>query len=151
MSKIFIGIIFFVSQFSFSEELSDFEKMLSGFPECNFDGVYIDFDSKLPVHSYFIARNMKPDQVDVEMELFSFKVNEIFYGLRVEEIFLSSNFHGTNGIIFSDSIEIVKDKMRLFLRHGFNKESPNNDFVVPKLERYHLDKGKTILFCEVEY
>ena len=53
MSKIFIGIIFFVSQFSFSEELSDFEKMLSGFPECKFDGVYLDLDKQIPQHKYF--------------------------------------------------------------------------------------------------
>jgi len=42
--KFFIVFILFISHFSFSKELSDFEKMLVGFPDCKFNKVYYDFE-----------------------------------------------------------------------------------------------------------
>ena len=58
--KIIIGCLIIFSHLTLSKELSDFEEMLSGFPECKFNGVYLGLDRQISQNKYFIDRNMKP-------------------------------------------------------------------------------------------
>lgn len=43
-----------------NKKLSDFEKMLEGFAECKFNGMYVDYNTHEPKNDFFIKRNAKP-------------------------------------------------------------------------------------------
>ena len=149
--KLLIFFVLFASSFSFSKDVSDFEKMLSGFPECKFDGVYLDFDSKVPQHKYFSDRKMMPKQI--ENYLAVFEINEFFYGLSVSEIYIPADTLSVVAIVIDAPIARVEEKLKSVLVNGYNINVPAGSevsIVYPSLVRDKSNPEKTILFCDAE-
>ncbi len=148
--KFLIVILLFVSNLSFSKELSDFEKMLSGFPECRFDGLYVDSKSRVPAHNYL--KIIDPYFVDEEFGIFYYKVDETFYGLSVIEMVVPVGFHGVFGVVFNEDMKIVKDKLNKFLSYGYNKQTKDDSPInVPFIDYYSMNKTKVIMYCNFDY
>ncbi len=146
--KWLIVSLLFISSFSFSKELSDFEKMLSGFPSCNFNGVFLDLNTLVPQHKYFTDRKMRPEKV--EGYLAKFNVDEMYLGLHVSEIYIPADTLSVIAIVIDEDISKVERSLNHVLVNGYNKEFIEGDsksIIVPTIERYKLDPKKTVMSC----
>lgn len=153
--KPFIKIIFTVIATCISccagaEENSDFENMLSGFYKCEFEGVYLDLETGLPIHSYFIDRGLKPKKI--EHYLAHYHVSENFHELPVSEIYIPADTLSAVIIVIDASLDLVEKKLHGYLKYGYNKEFVFGDesretVLTPTLKVHKLNKKKTALMC----
>ncbi len=119
--KFLIVILLFVSNLSFSKELSDFEKMLSGFPECKFNEFFLDEKTGEPIHEFLKRRNLKPKEMDFGVYAV-YELNEIFYGLRVSKLIIDSQLQTIVGIDIEGKKFMVEKNLHDFLIYGYNKD-----------------------------
>ena len=130
---------------------SDFEKMLSGFPSCEFENLYVDYATHVPQHQYFTDRNMMPNKVEKEAAFFN--IDEKFHDIPVDEIVISAGF-GIVIIRFDAPLGIVEEKMHGFLKYGYNKPplpvGAEDAILTPLLKPDVVTPQKTNLICDFE-
>lgn len=105
-------LMLLLPQICLSDELSDFEMMLKGFPECKFEGVYLELETLIPQHKYFIDRNMKPEKI--ESYLAKFIVKESYYGLGVSEIYIPADTLSVVAIVINEERKNVEKKLEKY-------------------------------------
>ncbi len=145
-------LIFFLLPIScMAKKESEFEKMLAGFPECKFENLYVDYKTHEPQHQYFKERGLMPNKVENEAAFFN--VNEKFHGMPVDEIVISAGYTIVS-IRFVAPPESVEQKMRAFLKNGYNKEplpaGSDAAMLTPLLKRNITSPQKTNLTCDFE-
>lgn len=128
-----------------SNELSEFEEMLVGFPSCQFDGVYLDLKTKAPVHKYFVNRNLKPNEINGEFAIFI--LGEKFYGINVHKMLIPASTFDVHALYLKESVSNVKNKLSKYFRHGFYSRDEEDHGEKPTL-RVHPDKSNwSVLSC----
>ena len=132
------------------EHYSDFEKMLSGFPTCDFEDVYIEIDGSIPRHSYFAERNLRPDRIQGGHAFFS--LNESYHGLTVREMIIavSSSTPLFYYIQFQASVTEVKERLKdmFYLEFYSSLETDRLEFIGrPILYEDPDDPRRSFLFC----
>lgn len=150
IKKIFTIIAMCISCYGCAEENSDFEKMLSGFYKCEFKGVYLDLETGQPMHSYFIDRGLKPNEI--VHYLAHYHVVEKFYSLPVSEIYIPASTYSSVIIVIDAPLELVKKKLHSYLTYGYNKEfvigvENQKAVLTPTLKAHKLNNKKTALLC----
>ncbi len=148
--KFLIVIFLFISNFSFSKELSDFEKMLSGFPDCRFSNMYYDVEKNYIDNKYFIKKNLRPSEVTHGIA--EYDVDENLYGIHVSKLFIPAGTLGLIFVVFDEDYNTVEKKISKYLIYGYNREyivggDDQSQKLVPELRIYDLDKAKTTLAC----
>ena len=148
--KILIFPLIFFSNLSFSKGLSDFEKMLAGFPECKFNKIYYDFEKNTVDNEFFLKRNIKP--LSFENDIAEYNVDEELYGIHVSKLFVPAGTLGLVFVVFDDKYSSVEAKIKKYLIYGYNEEfivgsEDKSQKLVPELRVYDLDKNKTTLAC----
>ena len=130
------------------EHYSDFEKMLSGFPTCDFEGVSIAPGDHVSTHSYFAERNLRPDRIEGQLAFFS--LNESYHGLTVREMIIPASTWVSYSIHFQESVTEVKERLKDLFYLGFYSSSETDAlaFVTrPVLHEDPDDPRRSFLFC----
>ena len=126
---------------------SDFEEMLSGFPTCVIEGVYVNYyGEQTPVHKYFLDRDLKPSLVKDEDGFAHFDIDEDFHGLKVYKIIIPGT-RAYHAIFFQEPVTEVKKKLKPLFHRGFDSSSDLNCGVKPVLAEYPDDSDWSILWC----
>jgi hypothetical protein len=148
--KFLIAILLFISSFASSKELSEFEKMLSGFPVCRFKNMYYDAEKNYVDNEYFKKKNIKPSEI--VNGIAEYDVDENLYGIHVSKLFIPAGTLGLIFVVFDEEYSSVENEIRKYLIYGYNKEymvggDDHSQKLVPELRAYDLDKAKTTLAC----
>lgn len=127
-----------------SNELSEFQLMLSGFDSCDIRNVYFDEENDTASNKYFIKRQLIP--IHIEKDFVSYKVNETFYGIPVKKIIIP-NQYPVHALYFDVSVKeasiILSDK----LKNGFHSLGDQHYFDKPVLMADSENKTKSVLTC----
>ncbi len=130
------------------EHYSDFEKMLSGFPTCDFEGVSIAPGDHVSTHSYFAERNLRPDRIEGQLAFFS--INESYHGLTVREMIIPASTWVFYSIHFQASVTEVKERLKDVFYLGFysSSEAETLEYVSrPVLAEDSNDPRRSVLWC----
>ena len=130
------------------QDYSDFEKMLSGFPACDFEDIYISPGANILKHSYFAERNLKPDRIEGGLAFFS--LNESYYGLTVLEMIIPASSWSFYALQFQESVTEVKKRLKNLFYLGFYSSSETDNLVGitrPVLDKDRNDHRRSLLWC----
>ena len=126
-------------------EYSSFERMLSGFSKCEFNGVYVDIFTKMPVNEYFIRNELKPYKI---VDGFAyFHLSEKFHGLPVYEISIPSSTFDVHAIYINAPIAEVKEVLEKVFYSGFSLGKEDDAGMRPVMMSVNGNANKTVVFC----
>ena len=130
------------------QDYSDFETMLSGFPACDFEDIYVSPGANIPKHGYFAERNLKPDRIEGGLAFFS--LNESYHGLTVLEMIIPASSWSFYALQFQESVTEVKKRLKNLFYLGFYSSSETDNLVGitrPVLDKDRDDHRRSLLWC----
>ncbi|MBE9202266.1 hypothetical protein IQ218_00730 [Synechocystis salina LEGE 06099] len=122
-----------------------FENMMQGFPECQFEGMYIAPWEGIDQPSQQFFDGLSPEKIEDDFAYYQIKTN--YYDLPVTEIMIPAGTWGVYAVTFDVPMEISQERLQQVFGSSFETNEASELGLAPQLIIDPDDAQKSIWLC----
>ena len=125
-----------------------FSNLVAGIQDCKFEGWYIDPQTGMAAHEYFLDRDMTPCEMDSENDIAYFCVDESYHGIDVSRIEMQlSTAEMARGLHFDLPVEDARRILKRELGSEFRANARSERAESAELLADPNDRAKSVFLC----